>query len=70
MASFVPVEAVIQVDGEEVHIEQTWTRVVGAPRSGPTLAGHRDFYQSLYGYYGYLPFWSPGHVYPPFPQQR
>jgi len=67
--SLLPVEAVSRVTPTEVHLDQTASRVAGAPRPAD-LPDRTAFYRSLYGYYDYPPFWSPGHIYPPFPHQR
>jgi hypothetical protein len=57
-AFLVPVEAVVQVDEGEVHINQTRERVEGAPRYYPKLtdATPESDYDSLYDYYGYPPY--------------
>ncbi|MDG4824960.1 PRC-barrel domain-containing protein [Asanoa sp. WMMD1127] len=66
----VPVEAVTLVRSDEIQVDQTLTRITGAPRSDAQSGDQLPFYRVLYSYYDYPPFWSPGHVYPPFPQHR
>lgn len=60
--TYVPVEAVTGVDDDEVRIDQSRDRVADAPRYDPELASDDQFYGSVYGYYGYAPFWAPGYV--------
>lgn len=67
----VPVDAVTGID-DQVHIDRDRASVAGAPGYDPDLVLEQpmDYYEELYGYYGYPPFWMPGHVYPPFPFGR
>lgn len=66
--SFIPVDAVTRITPDEVHVDQSREHIAGAPRYNPDLAVEdHDYYDSLYGYYGYAPFWGPGYVYPGFP---
>jgi sporulation protein YlmC with PRC-barrel domain len=70
--SFVPVEAITRVTDEVVYIKESGERVSQAPRYDPDLVDQDDlvpgtensYYQQLYGYYGYPPFWGSGYVYP------
>jgi sporulation protein YlmC with PRC-barrel domain len=66
----IPVDAVTQVTPKEVRIDQTRQHLIGAPAYDPTLVYKQDYYNGLYGYYGYPPYWSPGYVYPPYPYYR
>lgn len=65
----VPVDAVTRVGDEEVTIDKDREHVAGAPVYDPQLEQARDrgYYEGLYGYYGYPPFWGPGYRYPRFP---
>lgn len=63
----VPIEAVLGVDDEWMVIDQTGERVAGSPGYDPDLVYDRDYYNDLYSYYGYAPYWSPGYTYPDFP---
>ncbi|GAA0910643.1 hypothetical protein GCM10009557_85040 [Virgisporangium ochraceum] len=69
--SFVPVEAVVDVD-DEVRVDQTAAKVAEAPSYDPDLveAPPIDYYESVYGHYGYPPFWGPGYVPPGRPMPR
>ena len=62
----IPVDAIVRITDEAVQIDQERERVAGAPRYDPTIT--RDTYwEELYGYYGYGPYWAPGYVYPAYP---
>lgn len=61
-----PVDTVVRVTDREVHIDQDQERVHGAPAYDPDLTENR-YYEELYGYYGFGPFWGAGYTYPPFP---
>ena len=62
----IPIDAITRVTADTVHVDQTRERMVGAPRYDPALV--RDTYwEDVYGYYGYSPYWAPGYVYPPYP---
>lgn len=65
--SFIPVEAVTEVKEDEVVVDLSKERLAGAPRYDPDLIDQRPYYESLYGYYGYPSFWSPGHPTPAYP---
>lgn len=64
--SFIPVDAVAEVKKDEVVVDLTKERLEGAPRYDPELTDQRPFYENLYEYYGYAPFWGPDYVYPDF----
>jgi len=68
--SFVPVEAVVRVS-DDVHVDRAKSEVAEAPRYAPDLVDRPDdetaYYGSLYGYYGYVPFWGPAALPPPRP---
>lgn len=69
--SFIPVEAVTEVD-DEVHITESAGRVAEAPRYDPDIVEppETDYYDRVYGYYGYTPFWGPGYIPPARPTPR
>lgn len=62
----IPVEAISKIDRHVVHVEQTRERVASAPNYDPELI-EDQYYEGLYGYYGYQPYWGAGYVYPPYP---
>lgn len=66
---FLPVDAVKSInhsDGEVI-IDQANEQIAGAPEYDPDLAEKSSYYDALYGYYGFSPYWSPGYTYPAFP---
>ncbi len=65
--SFIPVDAITGITGDEVHIDQTRERVSGAPAYDPDLIVDRDYHEGVYGYYGYAPYWGGGYAYPAYP---
>ncbi|MBG0561550.1 PRC-barrel domain-containing protein [Actinoplanes aureus] len=69
-ASFIPVDAISRVTDDEVYVESAKDRIAGAPRYDPDLVDQRDYYEKIYGHYGYPPFWTPGYFYPGFPNGR
>lgn len=69
----IPVDAVTSITPDAVHVDQTREHLAGVPRYDPALAtGTADFdpgyYDGLYDYFGYAPYWDPGYRYPAFPR--
>lgn len=64
--TLIPVDAITRIGADTVQLDQERTRLAGAPRYDPELAD-QAYWQDLYGYYGYAPFWVPGYVYPAYP---
>ena len=62
----VPVEAIARISDDVVYIDQTRERIAGAPTYAPELVDDL-YYEGIYGYYGYAPYWSLGYSYPAFP---
>jgi sporulation protein YlmC with PRC-barrel domain len=62
----IPVDAVTRVTPDAVRVDQTRERVTAGPRYDPDVVREPDW-SSVYGYYGYPPYWGPGYVYPPYP---
>lgn len=62
----IPVDAITRITDEAVRVDQAREHVAGAPPYDPSVT--RDTYwEEVYGYYGYGPYWSASYVYPPFP---
>lgn len=61
----IPVDAITRVETDQIHIDQTRDRVADAPKYDPALV-EDDYYDQLYGYYGYAPYWGAGYAYPTF----
>jgi len=67
--SFIPVDAVSRVTDDEVVIDRSREDVAGAPEYDPDLVDQSEYYENLYGHYGYPPFWGVGYTYPGFPRR-
>jgi sporulation protein YlmC with PRC-barrel domain len=63
----VPVEAVMRIDAERVHIDLMRGGMGDAPGYSPELAEEPDYYTDVHGYWGYGPYWAPGYAYPRYP---
>lgn len=63
----VPVEAITKIDHDMVHVDQTRERIATAPKYDPELIDDRAYYDRLYGYYGFSPYWGAGYLYPSIP---
>lgn len=67
--SFIPVDAISRVTDDEVHIDQSRERVAGAPVYDPEIVDapeNHAYYSSVYGHYGFAPYWLPGYTYPDY----
>ncbi|QNP61722.1 PRC-barrel domain-containing protein [Streptomyces genisteinicus] len=65
--SFVPVDAVVRVTDDSVHIAPSHQQVAGAPAYDPDLVDAGEYYAGVYRHYGYAPYWGAGYVYPGYP---
>lgn len=62
----VPVDAVAAVD-DQVHIDKDREHVAAGPGYDPELKVQRDYFEDVYGYYGFAPYWLPGSIPPRYP---
>lgn len=62
----IPVEAITRVDEDYVYIGKARSHVAGAPVYDPAVVPERRYYEDVYGYWDYPPFWSGGYTYPPW----
>jgi len=62
----IPVDAITRISDDAIHIDRAREKVAGSPRYDPDLV-ERQYLGSLYGYYGYAPYWGPGYMYPSYP---
>jgi len=62
----VPVDAITRIDDDKVHISAERTYVAGGPVYDPEMVPETRYYEDLYGYYGFSPFWTPGYMDPGF----
>lgn len=58
-----PVDAVTSVTDSAVRVDLARSRVAEAPGYDPDLGALPDT-DSLYGWYGYSPYWATGYAYP------
>lgn len=63
----VPVDAVTSVADDAVHVDRERARLTDVPGYDPEVGDDPAYYGSLYGWWGYPGYWSPGYVYPPYP---
>jgi sporulation protein YlmC with PRC-barrel domain len=61
---FIPVEAVERVTEHEVRLDRTRVQVAAAPEYDPEIVDRDKQMATLYGYYGYPPYWTPGFIPP------
>ena len=64
----IPVDAITAIYDEGVHIDQSRDQVAASPKYQPDLAVSPDYFSTVYGYYGYPPYWAPEYTYPPYPK--
>lgn len=63
----VPVDAVARVEEGAVCVDQNRERLAHAPAYAPELMNEREYFEKLYEYYGYNPYWTAGYSYPVLP---
>jgi sporulation protein YlmC with PRC-barrel domain len=63
----IPVDAITSIDKDHVHIDQSSTKIKGAPKYDPSLVPNQDWFTGIYGHYGYSPYWMAGYSYPAYP---
>ena len=61
---FIPVEAVERVTDDEVGIDRSRVQVASAPQYDPDLVDKDEYFNELYGYYGFSPYGTHGYVPP------
>jgi sporulation protein YlmC with PRC-barrel domain len=64
--ALIPVDAIVRITGDTVHVDRERERLAKAPAYDPALVSEQ-YLHDLYGYYGYTPFWNSGYVYPRYP---
>lgn len=70
--SLIPVDAITAVDKKTVTVNQSADHIIGAPEYDPEIvAVTQDYWDSVYGWYGYYPYWGSYYRYPGyFPYYR
>ena len=54
----VPVEAIDRIENDMVHLRHPRERVAFSPRYNPKLVEDPSYWESVYGWYGYAPYWA------------
>ncbi len=62
--TMIPIEAIQEINDDEIHLDRTREDVASAPGYDPDLAVTQDYWGGVYGYYGYAPYWGAGYIYP------
>jgi sporulation protein YlmC with PRC-barrel domain len=64
-----PVDAITAVGKHEVYVDRAREHVVRSPAYDPSLIERPAYehWEPYYGYYGLLPYWTDGYMYPHFP---
>jgi sporulation protein YlmC with PRC-barrel domain len=62
--TLIPVDAIAKITKDKVVLDQSRKRVAAAPLYDPALVDDRPYHSSIFGYYGYAPFWGVGYGYP------
>jgi len=65
----IPVDAIKQIKDDKVVVSHDRETIAGAPAYDPDVVDER-YYDNLYGYYGYGPYWGAGYMYPGYPYLR
>ena len=66
----IPVDAIAKISNDSVRVDRTRDHVAAGPHYDPQLEDEslqQDHFSSVYGYYGFIPFWGFGYAYPSFP---
>jgi sporulation protein YlmC with PRC-barrel domain len=58
----VPVEAVDRIEQGIVFLDEARRRVAEAPKYDPTLVDEPSYWEQMYGWYGYAPYWTTSEV--------
>ena len=62
----IPVDAIKQIKGDQVIVSHNREQIASSPAYDPDVVDEK-YYDNLYGYYGYRPFWGAGYMYPGYP---
>ena len=69
LITLMPIESITKIEGDVVHVCHSKECVCGAPKYDPEIK-EQEFYDDIYNYYGYMPFWGAGYNYRPMPPRR
>jgi sporulation protein YlmC with PRC-barrel domain len=59
MKKLVPVEAISRITDDAVRVSAERTQVARGPVYDPDVVVQRNYYEDVYGYYDYPPYWGP-----------
>jgi len=62
----IPVDAIKQIKDEKVIVNHDREKIASSPVYDPDVVDER-YYENVYGYYGYMPFWGAGYMHPGYP---
>jgi len=62
----IPVDAIKQIKNDTVVVSHDRKKIASSPAYDPDVVDEK-YYDNLYGYYGYRPFWGAGYMYPGYP---
>jgi len=62
----IPVDAIKHIRDDKVVINHDREKIATSPAYDPDVVNER-YYNDVYGYYGYRPFWGAGYMYPGYP---
>jgi sporulation protein YlmC with PRC-barrel domain len=62
----IPVDAITRITNDTVHVNRNREHVAKSPVYDPDVVDEQ-YFNRLYGYYGLVPFWSAGYMYPTYP---
>lgn len=54
----IPVDAVLEIEEGEVHVDETRERILAGPTYDASMASRPDYWEHSYQYYGIAPFWN------------
>lgn len=63
----IPVDAITDIDTDTVAIDQTGEQMATVPVYDPAIVPEWAYWEQLYHWYGYPPYWTRGYRYPPYP---
>lgn len=58
----VPVDAVTAVTEDAVHIDRDRSQLTDVPGYDPTIGTKAEYYDDVYGWWGYPAYWAPGYL--------
>jgi len=62
----IPVDAIKQIQDNKVIVNHDREKIASSPAYDPDVVDEQ-YYDKVYGYYGYSPFWGSGYMYPGYP---